>query len=137
MRSERFTLDTNILVYSVDRRAGARHTASIEIIRQAAMCDCLIGMQAISEFFWVATRKQLMPPAEAAAQAIDWLELFPSIPTTAEAIRVAIGIASTRRAAYLGCPADRIGVRSGMSDNPDGGHGARHVPGRSARAQPI
>ena len=33
--SDRFTLDTNLLVYSVDRRSGTRHRLAIEIVDQA------------------------------------------------------------------------------------------------------
>ena len=39
MTGKRFTLDTNILVYALDRQAGDRHIAASRIIDQAALPD--------------------------------------------------------------------------------------------------
>jgi len=39
--SSRFTLDTNLLVYAVDRGAGVRHEAAVEIIPRAAGLGCI------------------------------------------------------------------------------------------------
>ena len=47
-----------------------------------------------------ATRKGITPPAEAAAQAADWLELFPTVTASAAAIRVALAAAAAGRASY-------------------------------------
>ena len=77
MSGERFTLDTNILIYSVDSLAGARHEIAREIVERAVFHNCWLSLQAISEFFVAATRKGKMPREEAAAQANDWLDLFP------------------------------------------------------------
>ena len=46
--SERFTLDTNLLVYSVDNMAGARHELAIEIVDRATERDCNLTLQALS-----------------------------------------------------------------------------------------
>ena len=51
MASQRFSLDTNILVYAVDRDAGARHEAARSIMLRAAQADCLLTLQALGEFF--------------------------------------------------------------------------------------
>ena len=40
--SERFTLDTNLLVYSVDATAGVRHLLAIEIVDRAIERDCCL-----------------------------------------------------------------------------------------------
>jgi hypothetical protein len=37
--NERFTLDTNLLVYAIDNEAGARHDAAGRIIRHAVRVD--------------------------------------------------------------------------------------------------
>src|SRR2546425_6401956 len=87
--SSRFTLDTNLLVYAVDRRAGARHEAAAEIIPRAAGLDCILTLQAISEFFAVVSRKGTMPRDEAAAQAADWLSIFQCAAGSASAVRTA------------------------------------------------
>ncbi|MBI3516675.1 MAG: hypothetical protein HY060_21810, partial [Proteobacteria bacterium] len=88
--SGRFTLDTNILVYSVDNAAGAKHRLAIEIVDRAAERDCCLTLQALSEFYAAVTRKNIVPPAEAAAQASDWLEIFPCAAASPAAVRVAL-----------------------------------------------
>ncbi len=70
--SERFTLDTNLLVYSVDATAGVRHQLAIEIVDRATERDCCLTLQALSEFYAAVTRKGMVPAAEAAAQAENW-----------------------------------------------------------------
>ena len=100
MSADRFTLDTNILIYSVDSRAGPRHEIARQIIDLAVGCDCWLTLRAVSEFYAAVTRKGLMPRAVAAAQATDWLELFPCLPASLTAIRIALAAASTGRASY-------------------------------------
>jgi hypothetical protein len=40
MTGQRFSIDTNILVYSVDKAAGARHEKSPVLVDGLADCDC-------------------------------------------------------------------------------------------------
>jgi predicted nucleic acid-binding protein len=96
----RFTLDTNLLVYSVDNKAGRRHELAIEIVDRATECDCWLTLQAISEFYFASTRKGIIPPAEAAAQAADWSSAFPCAAASASAVRTALGDAAAGRASY-------------------------------------
>ena len=100
MSADRLTLDTNILVYSIDSQAGLRREIARQVVDLAVGCDCSLTLQAISEFYAIVTRKGLMPAAEAAAQAADWLELFPSLAASATAVRIALAAASSGRAAY-------------------------------------
>jgi predicted nucleic acid-binding protein len=100
MSVERFTLDTNILVYSIDSKAGGRHRIARQIVDLAATCNCWLTLQAVSEFYAAATRKGLMARADAAAQASDWLDLFPCLPATSTAVRSALGNAARGRASY-------------------------------------
>ena len=72
----RFSLDTNILVYAVDRDAGERYHRARELVWQAAQRDCVLTMQALAEFFHATTRKNLLPPASARAFVRDWLGVF-------------------------------------------------------------
>src|SRR5271154_5259226 len=97
---ERFTLDTNLLVCSVDRSAGPRHHLSIEIIRQAARADCWLMLQGISEFFSAVTRKRIMPRDRAAALAGYWLDIFPHTTASVHAVRTALADAVAGRAPY-------------------------------------
>jgi predicted nucleic acid-binding protein len=100
MSGERFSLDTNILVYALDGAAGPRHALAAEIIARAATCDCRLTLQSLSEFYVVVTRKGVVPKPEAAAQVEDWLVLFPALAPTPEAVRAALAHAAAGRANY-------------------------------------
>lgn len=100
MSAERFTLDTNILVYSIDQADPVRHVQAMEIIERAVCLDCHLTLQAISEFFAAATRKCRMPAADAAAQAQDWLDLFPTLAASPECVRTALTAAAAGRTSY-------------------------------------
>lgn len=56
----RFTVDTNILVYAVDRSAGPRHRMARALMRRAGPADCVLILQALAEFSRVVTRKELL-----------------------------------------------------------------------------
>jgi len=96
----RFTLDTNLLVYSIDNVAGAQHRLAREIVDRAVECECWLTLQALGEFYVAATRKGIMPRFEAAAQAGDWLELFPTVTASPAAVRAALTEAAAGRASY-------------------------------------
>lgn len=87
----RLSLDTNLLVYSVDRDAGVKRETAIEILRRAAReLDCVLTAQALAEFYVAATRKGKMDPEDAAEQVEDWRILFGAAPTTGASLKRAI-----------------------------------------------
>jgi predicted nucleic acid-binding protein len=100
MSAERFTLDTNILVYSVDIKAGYRREAAADILKAAARRNCWLTLQAVSEFYAVVTRKGVVPPPEAADQVRDWLDIFSCAAASADAVRFALSASIARRASY-------------------------------------
>lgn len=100
MSGERFSLDTNILVYALDHQAGQRHLRARSIVEASAIADCWLTLQAISEFYAAVTRKRLAPASEARAQAQDWLELFRTASASADAVRSALAIAAVGRVSY-------------------------------------
>jgi predicted nucleic acid-binding protein len=112
---ERFTLDTNLLVYAIDSAAGARHDVAGQIIQHAVRLDCWLTLQAVSEFYAVVTRKGIVQPPDAAAQAADWLDLFPCAAASETAVRTALADAAAGRASYwdalLLATADEAGCR--------------------------
>ena len=61
---------------------------------------CYLTLQAISEFFAVATRKNMVPPSEAAGIAEAMIDLFPTIAASAAAVRTALTTAASGRASY-------------------------------------
>ncbi len=88
--SIRISLDTNILVYSIDIDAKEKHIRAVEIMRQTRQVDCVLTVQALAEFFVVVTRKQKMPIDEAVAQIEDWQLLFPLVGTSPESLQAAL-----------------------------------------------
>lgn len=94
MIAERFTLDSNILVYALDGNAGDRHRMAARLIAQSPGLDCLLTLQAMAEFFFVVTRKAGMPMEDANAQIDDWRTLFPV--RAADAGTLTRGIAAVR-----------------------------------------
>ncbi|MCY4611525.1 MAG: PIN domain-containing protein [Gammaproteobacteria bacterium] len=72
----RFSVDTNILIYAVDRDAGDRHEQSKDLIGQAAKRDCILTVQVLAEFYYATTRKNLLEPSHAKNFIHDWLNVF-------------------------------------------------------------
>jgi predicted nucleic acid-binding protein len=67
--SARFFLDTNLFVYSLDRRATAKSRRSTRLIRQAiATRNGIVSYQVIQEFFNVAFRRFTPPMSVAEAE---------------------------------------------------------------------
>lgn len=100
MSGERFTLDTNILVCSIDPDAGAKHRTAIEVIDRIVELDCCLTLQAVSEFFLVATRKKLVTRQFAATLAGNWLTVFPTASASASAVHTALATAAAGRQSY-------------------------------------
>jgi len=100
MSGERFTLDTNILIYSIDNQAGLRQQMARRVIDLALERDCRLTLQAVSEFYAATTRKGRMSAPDAAAQAADWLDLFPCLPHSPASMRSALTATAARRASY-------------------------------------
>jgi predicted nucleic acid-binding protein len=100
MSGERFTLDTNILVYAMDGQAGPRQVSAARIIDFAREADCWLALQAISEFYAAVTRRRLIATAAARDQALDWLTMFPTASASATAARDALALAVSERASY-------------------------------------
>jgi predicted nucleic acid-binding protein len=96
MSAERFSLDTNILVYAVDRLAGERHDVCRNLLWRAASADCVLTTIALGEFFVVATRKGKMPVPDAASQVRDWIEIFPVVGLDPAAVLRATSAAEKR-----------------------------------------
>lgn len=94
------TLDTNILIYSIDVAAGDRHSIAAQVIRRAAQASGLLTLQSISEFYAAATRKRLLDPLTAAQQAHLWMSLFQTVAVTHTAIRLAMSAAGAGQASY-------------------------------------
>jgi predicted nucleic acid-binding protein len=100
MIAERFTLDTNILVYAIDRDAGERHEKAMMIVDRAVEQDCILTLQTLCEFFFAATRKKKMPLSDARLQVQDWQSLFPIILPQPAALMQAINAVEQHKISF-------------------------------------
>jgi predicted nucleic acid-binding protein len=57
-------------------------------------------LQSISEFYAAVTRKRLVSAASARDQALDWLDMFPSVGASAGAVRTALTTAATGQVSF-------------------------------------
>lgn len=125
MSADRFTLDTNILVYAADNSAGARHARAVEIVDRAVDCNCVLTLQALSEFYAAVTRKNLVSRKDASAQIRDWIDLFPTVGATSTALHDATQAAQTGRFGFwdalLLATAREAGCVTALSEDMHGG----------------
>lgn len=98
--SLRFSLDTNILIYSVDTRDARRQEAAVQLVDSAVDVNCVLTLQSLSEFYSVATRRRIMAADRAANLVRQWLSLFSTVAVSVTAIRTALDHAPTGRASY-------------------------------------
>ena len=95
MSVERFSLDSDVLLASVDFDAGSRHERAIELVREAAVeHECILTAQALAEFFAAATSEGRMPADVAARQVQDWRTIFPTAELTAAGLGRGLGLAA-------------------------------------------
>jgi predicted nucleic acid-binding protein len=90
MSDERFTFDTNVLVYAFDVSDTARRRRAEEVLDAARKSDCVLTLQTLAEFFAVATRKLLMPVVEAKACIQAWQNVFPTVLPKTNTLSIAI-----------------------------------------------
>jgi predicted nucleic acid-binding protein len=100
MSAERFTLDTNILVYAVDAREGRKREAAIQIIEAAAGLDCPLALQAVGEFYAAARAKLKFDAKDAAARAAQLIAAFETFGYSVHAVRAALEKAPKGRFSY-------------------------------------
>jgi predicted nucleic acid-binding protein len=100
MSAERYSIDTNILVYAVDRREGAKHQRALEIMDRSIGRDCVLTGQALAEFVAVVARRRMLSKPLAIVQARGWMRVLP----------VATASASALESAFLAFEAGRFGL---------------------------
>ncbi len=86
----RVTFDSNVLVYAVDADAGEKHSVCADLVARAARGDCVLTVQSLAEFFFVATRKAMLDATTAAAFVDDWRAVYPVIAADEGALVAAI-----------------------------------------------
>lgn len=100
MNAERFTLDTNILVYAVDARDETKRAFAARIIAAAARLDCPLALQAVGEFYAAATRKLKLGAKDAATRTAHLIAGFDTFGYSVHAVRAALEEAPKGRFSY-------------------------------------
>ena len=62
--ASKLTLDTNILIYAIDKSAGRKHSIAKDIVVRAAARSHPLMLQSLNEFCGAATGKRFIDPAE-------------------------------------------------------------------------
>ncbi len=127
MSASRLSLDSNVLIYAADFRDPLKQSIAEQIVRTAALRDCMLGLQAVGEFYVVSTRKKILPPADAGRFVLSYLATFPLFQATAAAHRIAAREAVAGRFSYWDCvllaSAAEAGCTTCLSE--DMGNGAK------------
>jgi predicted nucleic acid-binding protein len=79
MTNKRLTLDTNILIYAIDRDAGKKHEMAMQTVESAMDMDCILTIQALAEFYSAATRKGYASHDRVAPIIDAWRQVFPVV----------------------------------------------------------
>jgi predicted nucleic acid-binding protein len=98
--AERFTLDSNILVYALDSLAGEKHQRAVAVVDAASEHDCVLTIQALAEFFTVVARKGIVSPRSAAEQVEDWMTTFPLVAAGEGALQTALRLSVQGKLAF-------------------------------------
>ncbi|MFQ5954532.1 MAG: PIN domain-containing protein [Kiloniellales bacterium] len=77
MNVDRVTIDTNILVYTLDRAEGEKRIGALQVVEKAVTWDCVMILQVLNEFFSVMTGKGRMAAPAVAQLVEEWLRVFP------------------------------------------------------------
>ncbi|MFC3712078.1 PIN domain-containing protein [Sphingoaurantiacus capsulatus] len=85
----RFTVDSNILIYALDRGTPAKHDIAATILTALPLGDNFLAAQVIGEFLAVFRRRFRTELPVALAQAERWHATLPIVATPAEAMLAA------------------------------------------------
>lgn len=86
-------VDTNVLVYRIDRADPDKRVIARRLLRDATPGSLVLSTQVLQEFYVVTTRKLAHPLSQdEAARAVDQLSELPVVAVDREFVRAAIRI---------------------------------------------
>lgn len=94
------SVDTNILIYSVDDRYPAKSRVAGKVVDAVLANGGILSLQVCGEFYRVATRKLGMKPERARAEVEYLLDAFPVFGATKATTRAALNLAAAGRFSY-------------------------------------
>jgi len=90
MSVNRLTLDTNILIYAIDRDAKDKHKRATSIVEQAIGLDCVLTLQSLCEFYAAATRKKYASHNEVSSFIKELMVVFPIVESSKKTLSSAL-----------------------------------------------
>lgn len=115
------TLDTNVLVYTVDDREPQRQAAAQEMTQALRSLGGPLALQVCGEFYRASTRRLLRTPWEAAQITRNLMIAFPVFATTMRAMERALAEAAAARFSFwdanLLCAAEMAGCTHLISED--------------------
>ena len=90
MSAKRLTLDTNILIYAIDRDAKEKHERAISLVDQAIHLDCVLTLQALCELYAAATRKKYATHDEVFSFIKELMVVFPVVTSATTTLSLAL-----------------------------------------------
>ncbi|MDZ4323263.1 MAG: PIN domain-containing protein [Alphaproteobacteria bacterium] len=90
MSDKLFTLDTNILVYAIDRDSKEKHARAKEVVNQAMSLNCVLTIQALGELYTTTTRKKYATSTEIMYFIEGLMEVFPTVAASSTTLILAI-----------------------------------------------
>ncbi len=90
MSADRLTLDTNILIYAIDRDSKDKHERAISIVDQAMHLDCVLTLQALCEFYSAATRKKYATHDEVSSFIKELMVVFPVVTSSSKTLSLTL-----------------------------------------------
>jgi len=115
MIAERYCMDTNILIYSIDIQAGNRHQLAKKLMQEMMLSDCILTLQSLAEFFSASTRKGKIPKHEAIAQVDDWMTLFPVINAAPSTLKMAMNAVRDHQFSFWDAMILETAVQAGVT----------------------
>jgi predicted nucleic acid-binding protein len=93
----RVALDTNVLAYAEGVNGPAMKESATDLVRRLPARSAVLPAQTLGELFNVLVRKAGRSPANAQTAILTWMDAFPVVDTSREAIIAATDLATNHR----------------------------------------
>jgi len=93
----RVALDTNVLAYAEGVNGPAMKESAADLVRRLPAGSAVLPVQTLGELFNVLVRKAGRSPANAQTAILTWMDAFPVVDTSREAIIAATDLATNHR----------------------------------------
>ena len=93
----RVALDTNVLAYAEGVNGPAMKESATDLVRRLPAGSAVLPVQTLGELFNVLVRKAGRSPANAQTAILTWMDAFPVVDTSREAIIAAADLAADHR----------------------------------------